>query len=971
MNAFEAWNLRLLQTFFPAGSDGKEVFIGTSPEVLDKIGPDLGGDAGFLRAVRAGPGWRWSKDDFVTKLNELKARRTSTRQHVLGYTDPSDYDSSLRHLPRSSKTSAPAYIPYLAMFARTAAVAKSSGFYARLRQDLALPDSWGSGQMKRVEDLWDDLQEWTRATSGYYGRFVVRRLGKFPYIGLAKSQVIISARDIPVLHGMFMEHGLPPHQGLSSGRFETLIEAMGDDHALSAGLRQAAKEDDYREELMGLLASIHSAWDGSPEVETDSEAFPTFEAKFGLTLGEDNVLPWCLQVAIQEDEDPGADEGGDTAWRFGHHLGLGLVGRLEPKESLAFLNGRDWMVRTCRHAMRIQRRLLWVLTGRNTSGRFELWEDALPEHGRAWLLATEEGSRALGDYLDKEKPSYDEVLQLDGLPSGWRMVYLDKCQDLSDRQRNLPNGQGKRPWMIGFEGGVSTLDERGRTYLHYDLPRVVLNASPEVSIRCNVGDLIPLDGGQDDPPSSIGLPLVASARRFELPREVENGGEFTLEAIDSKGRIVGTRTLTILDRRKAHASDGVHGSPCLDHLGRTTSSDVGLRGGLPAVLVHANGGEPGDADLPVGSGELGNPMDPRAIEANPSARFLDALAKDGSMTYGRAKALLHRLLPHDGNRANSWHLVMDLWLRGYVEVERTKEGRVERVHAVPPCAYALPAINGNSRLLGILGTMTLRHWAVLAQHGHGWEAFSKVVVDKSKAGWSYLPSVRLSTRWPPKVIVPSLEKQGLGFLPMQGLALARWSVSESQARNELLHAAKEDPPSSHPRKPRRLDPRSGRFLPSCDGLRRPHGVTSELVLYDFEDAHVEGWRNHVVASKGGYSLAMDVHWAIWITRGACGMGLRNLMPNYDESRRQFWLPSSLRLPIVLERALVLCSGRAPDEYQMRIHEEGGRTWLRLAKNNFEVRQVDKDLYGGYANDRWLLYNWVPPSVIYAIQAKSK
>ena len=52
LNQFEAWNLRLLQNFFPAGSSGREVFLGATPEELDRIGVDLGGDAGFLKGLR-------------------------------------------------------------------------------------------------------------------------------------------------------------------------------------------------------------------------------------------------------------------------------------------------------------------------------------------------------------------------------------------------------------------------------------------------------------------------------------------------------------------------------------------------------------------------------------------------------------------------------------------------------------------------------------------------------------------------------------------------------------------------------------------------------------------------------------------------------------------------------------------------------------------------------------------------------
>ena len=90
MNAFEAWNLRLLEHFFSPGPIGKEVFIGTPPDVLDDIGEGLGGDAGFLEAVKAGPDWKWRRKPptLESRLQELVDRRTSSAARALGYADP-------------------------------------------------------------------------------------------------------------------------------------------------------------------------------------------------------------------------------------------------------------------------------------------------------------------------------------------------------------------------------------------------------------------------------------------------------------------------------------------------------------------------------------------------------------------------------------------------------------------------------------------------------------------------------------------------------------------------------------------------------------------------------------------------------------------------------------------------------------------------------------------------------------------
>ena len=133
-------------------------------------------------------------------------------------------------------------------------------------------------------------------------------------------------------------------------------------------------------------------------------------------------------------------------------------------------------------------------------------------------------------------------------------------------------------------------------------------------------------------------------RRFELPREVEAGGEFVLNAADESGRPLGKRTIKIIDRRTALLTEMAENPTGLDNFGRFSPTGS-LFGGLSYQLVHANGGEPPETPLRVFAEDLGSNLDPEKITANPGAKFLDSLSKHGSMTYGRAKSLLHRLLP--------------------------------------------------------------------------------------------------------------------------------------------------------------------------------------------------------------------------------------------------------------------------------------------------------------------------------------
>lgn len=973
MNAFEAWSLRLLQEFFPAGSEGKEVFIGTSPEVLDRIGPDLGGDAGFLDAVRQGPGWRRLPEDFVGRINELKDRRTNSRKHIFGYTDPSKYDRSFLHPPISMAKSAPTYLPYLAMFPRTAAIAAHGGFYAQLRKDLNLPEGWGSAQMKQIEGVWSDLQTWTKATSGHYGRFVVRRLGRLPYIGLAKSQVIISARDISALHDLFERQRLVPGCEITDETVVTLLNSAKEGGpGLSAGLRQAASDDDYIDELKELLVSIYKDWDGATYTSRTvarKEPAETLKGRLGLTLGDGNSLPWRVQIAIQDDQEQSPTFDSDRRWSFSYRLGLGLVATLDPKQSQEFLNGSSWTFQVGEHEIKVPRRSLWVLTAEQQIGRSaELWEDELPLLGGAYLLASETSGEALQAYLTSANPSYQEVTQVDGLPTGWRMVFLDKCQDLHGPQRALPDGLRRQKRLIALEGGALVPQEEGCAYFQYDLPRVVIIASPQFSITCSGLALIPLD--DDVSHSSLdGINLVPSVRRFELPPDVEVGGEFVLSVVDESGRSLEKRTIRIVDRRAKSRAEAASYSTGLDNFG-CIAPEGGLRGGLSRQLVYANGGEPPEPRLPVFAQDLGSTLDPDVMAANPAAKFLDRLSESGSLTYGRAKSLLHRLLPCGSGQAKFWHLITDLWIRGHLEIEAAPDGRIHKIHAVEPGAYSLPATAGTSRILGVLGTLTLIQWRKLTRHEHLWEPISAAVVDKARAGRSYLPVVRIVTTQSDGVLRPSLEGIGIRQLPAQGLAMAKWSATEAQVRNEITRSAHMEPPSANPRGLRKFDPIAGEFLPCGDGIQKPLGVTQELILYEYEDPHVTGWRNHAVACKGGFVQTAELPWVKWIVRGGSGLGLRQLSGSYVEARRQLWLPSSLRLPIVLERALVLCNGGPPGEYHMQVQDEGESVSLKTANAGVGL-DVPANSYASLANGPWLRYDWVPLSVIQAIRGKGK
>lgn len=123
---YDAWNRRLLETFFSPASSGEEVFLQVSPEEIDSLGPDLGGDEGFVATVRASPVWvHTGKDVFAAAIRLAKFRRQRTPLSD-AYIDPGS--SSRTYLGRN----APPYLPHLAALVRSTAACDDAGFYNHL-----------------------------------------------------------------------------------------------------------------------------------------------------------------------------------------------------------------------------------------------------------------------------------------------------------------------------------------------------------------------------------------------------------------------------------------------------------------------------------------------------------------------------------------------------------------------------------------------------------------------------------------------------------------------------------------------------------------------------------------------------------------------------------------------------------------------------------------------------------------------
>lgn len=975
MNAFEAWNLRLLQTYFFEGGGDREVFLGATPEELNRIGADLNGDAGLLAAVVEGPPWPLP-DSFVAKVRRLTEQRTNSGRRGPSYVDPWRYDPAYTPVGEVAR-SAPTYLPYLAVLARNAAVADKSGYYAQLRADLGLPNNWSSTQMSRVVETWDDLQAWTSSTEGKYGKFVARQLGAHRLIGLPKSQVIMSATDVSGIHQLFDQVGATPGEHLTSEQLARALDAIGSgEQRLSRGLEQAAGDASYVAEVRALLEDIHQGWTGAVESPARREG-GSESAALKLGIFADGQLPWQLQVRLELPEEAEVEElVASDGWRLSARGDREVVATLERGRAKEFLSLDAWSIDVAGQTYRLPRRVVWVLRKSMHGHVHEFWEGELSPFGNAYLLADLTCAEALGEYLDRTSPKYENV-PIDGLPEGWRLVWLEQ-QELSDQQLDLPGPGRKRPRAMRFEGGTTVSVDGSRQYLHYDLPRVVVMAPQGAYVECNgerleainkiAAEHTPLEGVRTSSPDAY----------FDLPESVEGGGDFSFRLFDANGRHLGSdATIRVKDPDGlSFPQQGASGG--IDRFGDFTYSDKALRGGFrsgsPAVAM---GGAVAAKELLQMAGvDFHHNQEAGVLERNPSALFLNTLYSRGRLSYGSAASQLGRLMAKEGVETEPWRVLDDLWLRGHVELERLN-GATTFVHSVPPAAYELPIQVDGRKAYGILGTLTTAHWRALTDQHVAWVHSIGLAHGGGEGGQRLLlPVVRISSLLADGELAARLHGAGFQTLPEQSLAMARWSANLSEVYADAFTRVSIDPPVARPMGVKLFDSSSGYFNRVRGGMERPLAGAGDVLLYQCDDPLVRGKKLHVLANPTGFAIARDVRWAKWIATMLAPLGRANpgrppLVLREADRTQELWVPGRLRLPPLMERAFVLSRGSPAVEMRLDAGSEDGlHMELIFEKSQHELGiRVDKAIFGGLAKGKWLRYRNFPASLGNLLRSK--
>lgn len=997
---FSLWNFKLLEAFFSSASSGDSVWLQIDPEELDSLGPELGGDEGFLKAVRQGPSWgtvtrdgyysKGATTDLVARVIGLVNQRRNRRQRPHAYIDPEVYSVMYKG------HDAPTYLPFLAALVRSASIAER-GFYPNLQQALHLDSHWSTQQMGALETAWVDLQDWTNITGGEFGKFKFRILGGYSHIGVPRAQSVMSRRDSELIPRIFAQVGARPGQKLTSALVEDVKARAAGAPFMTAGFKAALVRPDFKDPIDARLKALFEDWDGKVPSLAGANPKPNGterndgnrgDVELCLSLQDEDAPPWNIHWRVPPLLDSGevilsranvtwtaairGTEQGSTVDDVFPEIQAAAIEALEIScnETVEFdaSIGQNLGDKTSLGKVFFRKAILRIFTwGYDEYAlRFELQEHPLPRNGPAYLLTSANNAAHLDSWLIRETIEH-EVIDSTGLPRGWRLVCVPECSGLTEEQRNeIPDGECERDQYraVRLSGGRSVSRAGIRQYMAYDLPIIELDAP--------LGAIL----------ESVGLALVeesqtrdalhrSSIRRFRPILQSVSLRSFNIVA-SHDGKQLGGVTLRVAADSGDQVEIGNFFS--LDSQGNPRRDEVGLRGALPQEDID---NAPISKSFDMSSKGLGRQINPDEISrvlTSAAAQFLDTLAQKGSIAYGPARDQLARLLARDGNKISPSIMLLDLRSRGHLEIEINGKGHMTRVYAVTPTLYELMSTFNECIVYGVLGSLRSQHWRSLAALVGNCSVYSSSSNSEFLNAWRVATSDR-------SVLEHTAESNGFAVQRNSALKIAEWAATCNDVRARIEEIAGESlGTGTHVIE--KFNSKTARFFnagdvpfalsgPACQLFRMEDRDTLGLNVYSL------GIANHGRGVRFGFTR--DSRWGVWIALGAFAEYVKEIYGHCDASPwpipylpgdGTILLPARVSLPVVLERALNLCSGSGPEIIEMSAGCDPTFPYLTLTRM-FEATPTANIswVFEGMANGKWLAYQYVPESVARLIASK--
>ncbi|MDQ0036699.1 hypothetical protein J2W30_004474 [Variovorax boronicumulans] len=982
MSRFVAWNDLLLSEFFSEASENEDVWIRATRAELDSFGLHLGGAQGLIDAVGSGPPWLPSLSNCSDAARILVQQRRDPLR-TQSYKDPGASN------PRYAGARAPAYLPILALWVLAASGEQlERGFYASVQHLLGRPFKSEPKVTETMSKAWEDLEAWScRECAGRFGNFHYRVLGEHRFVGIARSQCLISRQDEGNLYRLFWDARLRPGQGLSDSTLASLLERGCDAPYLTRPLRNAMAEQAYVPQLAALLRKLLRSWSGSRPNNGHADAE---SRSAGLLVKEQGQTGSAVTLVLSpSDELP---NGWDVRWSFpavvdAPRCSFEIAGQRQPallhRASATFLTDvsessvrhsvaalcasslaqvevqvrfEDDSVGTCGDQCRVEmisRASRRILAWNSIDPSFgqQLIEREIPLYGVFYLVCNSADWTRTDPWLRRERISF-EPMQVCGLPDGWQMACIHRAESLTAEHRqhlvDAPEATDVPQARLRLVGGSRLLRGGARLFASYDLPDIEVEAPPGTHVAAPGLTL-------SEVPQHLASEGRSGVRRFVIDSFDVNRSSFDISLV-----LNGTGSASLRLRVADPDGEGRGESRpfSLDPLGFPRSNLGGLRGttiggGCQDPLEGAWQSE----EMLEAAASLERGSAP--IEDSSAAKFLNTLAARGSMSYGTARDQLLRL----SGGALPISLLMDLRARGCLEIETDGKGHFVRIHSVVPSLYALPATHDGLPLFGVSGTLRLAQWALLQGNGD----FLATVAD---AAAGHLPALRVAAI-DALSVQTECSSMGFDFAPGPARDVARWAGSLRQAR-EAAESRGTETVAAELGHLHRLKADSARFMPASEprmSIDRECGAQ----LFRFDDPQAAALQLYVLGVRRAdgasrYSHVHDSRWGVWISQLAFAEmlkdthGRNDAFPwplHYDPETRDLWVPARLRPPAVLERALSLCSGAGPEAHFLSSSSHAGGALAVFDNGSGHAVGAISHMYGEFVPGYWLRYQWVP------------
>jgi hypothetical protein len=988
---YSDWNLLLLREYFTPAVSGEEIWIQANREELDAFGFHLGGTGGLVDAVRQGPAWIMKQDQSVAQKAKYLVEqrlRMSAGIPASGYQDPGHSIKSYSGL------CAPTYLPYVALWVLAASEPEKNGFYATVSNLIGLPFE-GQFAREAMEVLWGDLEYWSvQKLSGTLGNFHARRLGGYPFVGLAKAQVLISRKDRGGINQLFKQVGLSPRQKLTGNTFRSLAEIGASSHYLSVGLREALKQlDVYRAVLKEMFQSRLAEWDGRiagvrkssgarkglANNGGDREVEDELALVLRPALDSDWAIGWRTQASaealsysleIDAGIAPGYPDQTNSyitcldAREESQHVARLILGKSAENDVLASIvytsdvdeNGEAR--RACCFGSKDLRIMVWDAPS-PLHGQ-DLIESDLPVAGAAYLLVSELANL---DYLKNEGVEYEHVDSIEGLPDDWLLAYLPAVERLQPvHKRAIQKLAGGTldvyaKARIRFVGGCPILRGGAKQYAHYDLPIIELDAPLGAKLSSDglvFEEILSNDSSEMH---------VINTRRFSVQRESAEKHQFAITL--SIGDEVLTRT-KLKVALSTGAASGLDKKFSIGRFGESIKDDTGARG------AQIGGDNWQESDLAINGFQIslswGVALTEKSsvdyFENNIACQFLDMLAQRGSIEFGPARKFIQRLLENTKDLyVNPVYLMLELRSRGHLEIETDQKGHLLRVHKVAPTLYSLPVVDSSSgQWIGVAGSLRLENWRELCSDQNNLGRF-----DADPFGC--IPLVRLSSL-DIDATVGFAKAIGFEFATLPAKDLASWAGTLEEARTQLQVSRGYE--NFRVKNQERLNPQSACFNYSVADFMHVDSQR-QCELFRIDDPVIQGAQVYMLGSKinGGldFNYIQDSRWGVWLAISAFAsmmskLGRSGVSPwplPYSSIDGSVWLPARMKPPLLVERALCLCAGSSPRQVKADMENEEDQNYIKLVEtgNNRHAIGRVSIVYFEMAKGTWLQYQWVP------------